>query len=263
MVQSIERRTKQGMEQTLDVLLSHALFSLLLHMNTSKPVKASQLSEFIQTITHQNIPVQILDATDREPDLISSRDVALIKAKQGKRLLPEEKRETTTVFAGDTNFFVYSDGWKQWKKLERLGRELTQSEIMDIYNELLNLFVYQRNGNVKLCWEVSVGGINGGSHALSELIYVETKPVPKELFDIFFFDAVDNGLLYSSNARLACIEMLISSGSIVKTSIVPRGDKNQKISDPKVLSRRLDLEISERIVKDILSTIPLAAYVAW
>ena len=134
---------------------------------------------------------------------------------------------------------------------------------MDIYKELLDLFVYQKNGNLKLCWEVSVGGINGGSHVLSELIYVETKPVPKELFDIFFFDAVDNGLLYSSNARLACIEMLVSSGSIVKTSILPRGDKNPGTNDPKVLSRRLDLEISERIVKDILSTIPLAAYVAW
>lgn len=262
-LQNIERHTKQGMEQTLDVLLSHALFSLLLHMNTSKPVKASQLSEFIEMITHQEVPVQILDATNHEPDMVSSRDVSLVKARQGKVLLPEEQRESTTVFAGDTNFFVYSDGWKQWKKLERLGRSLTQVEIMNIYNELVHLFVDKKNGNIKLCWEVSVSGINGGSHTLSELIYVETKPVPKELFDAFFFEGIENGLLYSSNAHFACIEMLIKSGCIVRTSIVAKGEKNEEKNDPKKLARTLDLETSERIVKDILSSIPLSAYLAW
>lgn len=262
MRKEVEEQTREEIRQTIDALLPHAVSMFHMQMHTSKPGKTAALKEYIHAVSGVDLAIRSVNIDADEPDHPSSRHVSLLKARMGKRLAGEEQRREATVFAGDTNFFVFRNGWQQWRKLERLGRTLSEEEIVRLYQDLHELFVAGKD-HFHLCWDVSMSGVNGREHSLSEWIYVEANPVPRELFDAFFLDALKSGILYTSNARLACIEMLIASGSITKVSVVPYGSEVQGDLLAPALARTMNKDLGAILTHDIRASIPSAAFLGW
>jgi hypothetical protein len=184
-----------------------------------------------------------------ETDLPDAREVATQKS-----VYFQEQLGTGTVTAGaDTVFRIkQGDSWQNLSKLERLGRELTAQETISQYESLYNVLCNPENGVGEMMWDVSLAITNGGTESFSERIYIQYEPIDKELFEGFFWEAVDSGLLYKSNSRMAMIELLAASGAVKNMAFLGEGGELKR------MVREPNQELLQMAITDVVTTMPNA-----
>ncbi|MDH5532929.1 MAG: hypothetical protein OEX81_00690 [Candidatus Pacebacteria bacterium] len=193
--------------------------------------------------------VRALAADYEETDLPNAREVATQKS-----VYFQEQLGAGTVTAGaDTVFRIKKDGkWVNLSKLERLGRELTQQETMAQYESLFNVLCNPENGVGEMMWDVSLAITNGGTDTFNERIYIQYEPIDKELFEGFFWEAVDSGMIYKSNSRMAMVEMLAVSGAVKNMAFLGKGGELKR------MSREPNKELLQLAITDVVTTMPTA-----
>jgi hypothetical protein len=221
--------------------------------NSTSPEKATGLQMVLNDAFGQgNVAVEVmrsLAAGYDETDLPDAREVATQKS-----LYFQEQLGAGTVTAGaDTVFRIKEDGkWVNLSKLERLGRELTPQEIMAQYEALFNVLCDSENGAGEMMWDVSLAITNGGTESFNERIYIQYEPIDKELFEGFFWEAVDSGMIYKSNSRMAMIELLAASGAVKHMAFLGKGGELKR------MVREPNQELLKLAITDVVTTMPTA-----
>lgn len=221
--------------------------------NSTSSEKAAGLQMVLDEAFGQgNVAVEVmraLAAEYEETDLPNAQEVATQKS-----VYFQEKLGEGTVTAGaDTVFRIKRNGkWVNLSKLERLGRELTQQEIVSQYKAMYETICNPENGLGEMTWDVSLAITNGGTESFSEKIYIQYEPIDKELFEAYFWDAVDNGMIYKSNSRMAMVEMLAASGSVKNMAFLGAGGELKR------MVREPNQELLQLAVTDVVTTMPTA-----
>jgi len=218
---------------------------------------SAQKAEGLQLVLNQafgqgNVAVEIMRALAAdydETDLPNATEVATQKSRYF-----QEKLGPGTVTAGaDTVFKFKQDGkWLNLSKLERMGRELTQQETLKEYESMYKRMCKPENGVGELMWDVSLAITNGGTESFSESIYIQYNPIDKELFEGFFWEAIDSGMIYKSNSRMAMVEMLAASGAVKNMAFLGKGGELKR------MSREPNQELLQLAVTDVVTTMPTA-----
>ncbi len=225
----------------------------VVYPNSSSYLKAAELQRILDDIFGQgSVSVQMLRTLAeeyKETDLPDSKLVA-----SQKSLYFKEKLGSEFVTAGaDTVFRIKHGGqWEDWSKLDRLERELSAEEIMNQYDILYSTLCTPEGGVGEMMWDISLAVANGGVDTFNEKIYIKHSPIDKELFEAFFWEALDNGLLYKYNSRMAMIEMLAVSGKVLEMAFM------EKDGNLKRMVREPNQALLQLAVIDIATTMPNA-----
>jgi len=221
--------------------------------NSSSYLKSAELQRILDDVFGQGIvSVQLLRTLAeqyRETDIPNSELVA-----SQKSLYFQEKLGTEFVTAGADTVFRIKRGiqWENWRKLERLGRELTAEETVDQYDQLYQVLCNPDGGEGKMIWDVSLAITNGKVDTFNERIYIKYSPIGKELFEAFFWEAVNNGLIHKYNSRMAMIEMLAVSGKVKEMAFL------EKDGNLKRMVREPNQALLQLAILDISTTMPNA-----
>lgn len=184
-----------------------------------------------------------------ETDLPNAVEVATQKS-----VYFQEQLGKGSVTAGaDTVFKIKSgDTWQNWSKLERLGRELTAEETVSLYESMHKLLCLPEGGHGEMMWDVALAITNGGTETFGETIYIKYDPIDKELFEAFFWHAVDSGFIYKSNSRMAMAELLAASGKVRNMAFLGKnGELKRMVREP-------NQELLNLVVTDVVTTMPNA-----
>lgn len=223
------------------------------YQNSSSTLKTAELQRILDDVFGQGIiSVQVLRTLAeqyKETDVPNSELVA-----SQKSLYFKEKLGHEFVTAGADTVFRIKRGnqWEDWRKLERLGRELTAEETVDQYDHLYQVLCNPEGGEGEMVWDVSLAITNGKVDTFNERIYIKYSPIDKELFEAFFWQAVDKGLIYKYNSRMAMIEMLAVSGKVKQMAFV------EKDGNLKRMVREPNQALLQLAILDISTTMPNA-----
>ncbi len=225
----------------------------LVFQNSPSYLKAAELQRILDDVFGQGIiSVQVLRALAEQYTETDIPDSELVASQ--KSLYFKEKLGPDFVTAGaDTVFRIKrGDRWEDWTKLERLGRDLTAEETVDQYEYLYQLLCNPDGGEDKMIWDVSLAITNGEVDTFNERIYIKYSPIDKELFEAFFWEAVDKRLIYKYNSRMAMIEMLAVSGRVKEMAFM------EKDGNLKRMVRKPNESLLKLAILDISTTMPNA-----
>ncbi|MDQ3008116.1 MAG: hypothetical protein M3Q81_00805 [bacterium] len=229
--------------------------------NTGKSEKFEAIATLADTYGIETVPMLSVVAGEFEYDEPSSTSAPAVARNKAGWLKEQLIHERVTAGA-DTNFFMQKpEGWVHWSKLERAHHEADVSLIVEQYQVLRDLLVFPKtaDGHIRMAWEVALDILNGKHHTFSEWILIKAKPIPLELFNQAFDQAVTSGLLLKSNSRMAMIEMLIESGAVVEVGFVPANVvSNQESVRPYMMTP--DQALLRQAESDIISTTPHAMF---
>jgi hypothetical protein len=242
----------------MELFNKRQLASIIADKRTVYPNSTSaQKAEGLQMVLNEafgqgSVSVEViraLAADYEETDLPDAKEVATQKS-----VYFQEKLGAGTVTAGaDTVFRIKQNGkWQNLSKLERLGRELTQQETVAQYESMYTTLCNPENGVGEMMWDVSLAITNGGTESFSERIYIQYDPIDKELFEAYFWDAVDSGMIYKSNSRMAMVEMLAASGVVRHMAFLGAGGELKR------MVREPNQELLQLAVTDVVTTMPTA-----
>lgn len=223
------------------------------YQNSSSYLKTAELQRILDDVFGQGIvSVQLLRELAeqyKETDIPNSELVA-----SQKSLYFKEKLGSEFVTAGADTVFRIKRGnkWEDWTKLERLGRELTAEETVDQYDQLYQILCNPEGGEGQMVWDVSLAITNGEVDTFNERIFIKYSPIDKELFEAFFWEAVDKKFIYKYNSRMAMIEMLAVSGKVKQMAFVEKdGNLKRMIREP-------NQALLQLAILDITTTMPNA-----
>lgn len=216
-----ERQSFQSRVERIFEALSHVS---QLEMNTGKEEKAKQLLQFIAKMTGQQLEigdhVKLFVDDHPEPKSYSAAKVARHKALQPRRY----KQDSGFVTTGqDVNGFIAKNGVVQPShKFDRLGRELSDQELENVFDDLINVYCFPHDGQVRVLWDLSTHVINGREYNFGDVIEVISAPVDRELLWKYLLEARQNGLLYKSNMHFAALECVVENDKILSVSVLSR-----------------------------------------
>ena len=252
---NLEKNILRLRQEQLVQLLEHIH---TLHINSSKEAKTLAFIQIIFDLTGRRMKigeeVRMYEDGEREPILTHAIDIAAVKA---VRALRGNQGAGIAAYGADVNAHIENGEvgvMKQQHKLERLGEELKDHELIDLYHKMKQQYCHPRGMRVRIIWDIASQFINGKTLSSSDKIEIISNPIDPHIFDQFFFDAVKNGLLLSSNLHFGAIECLVAHGKIKSIAILSRELEDAGYSFEKV--RQTDTGLFVVAMNSILDNTP-------
>ena len=269
-VSTLEKTRISQSKQSIEEALTHSRRISLAVIGTGKRAKISALQAMIRQAGHTGSLAQ-MDTLTEEIQHDSAAVVALKKAMDSRNHAiannPDYEDETVAV-AGDATFAIKNpqNEWKSVHKLDRLGRPLTEEEVMQTRRTIKKLLSQPK---VKVKWNIAAATANGKLATVQEDLVVSSSAIPDELIEEYFFSAVDSGLLYASNGlHMALLELLKESGTIQHIGIIPgqpwRSWKKESRTETPDLKRWMQEykdwgdDFNQLAIRSVLATTPHA-----
>ncbi len=181
-------------------------------------------SKSVMKVANQKARAAYCNHIEQTGQAVDNRILELIRIFQEVHAVDEHIYQEIKEFmpkgmaflGADVNFWtVNPDGsWQQQHKLERLNRELTDSEFLQFAEKLKAYYCHPELKEVRVLWDIGVVALNGGLHEFHDQIEVVAEPIDEYLFWQYMLEAKDTKQLYTYNPHFALIECLMAQGKI-------------------------------------------------
>ena len=280
-------KAEQQLRKERKIALREAFSEVnLLVINTGKHLKAEAAARIAAALVDPRLNLDSgrvlrLSSTKDEPMRVRASEVALFKAQTARegfllQQFPEliflfnqlklafdlnlgdplikELLANIVFFGGDINAFVDDPQTalpKQSHKEERqFPNGIDEKEYERIRNQLYQTYVYPKNGQSRVMWDISSLTLNGKVHEFTDYVEIQAKPVASELLELYLLKAIADGKILSSNTKLATLEMLMESGQITSVSRLPKEllKKGYKLIDFRQSAKAEELSAIEKSI---------------
>lgn len=250
-----ERSVLRQRQEVLTEALSHLGQAA---MNTGKEEKAFALLSLIREVTGQNIAIgaEFQLYYDPRPEVLSpeSSEVARSKALRARSI-----QGINVTIGQDVN--AYQDygqdiGFKQEHKLARLGRPLTEQEENMLWVRLRSQYCNPPGGKVRIFWDLSTHVINGKDYNFGEKVELISDPVDEVVLRQYFDEAIENGLVMSSNLHFGAIECLKHNGKIRTIAVLSREMAEKGFRFPELRQIASD-QLIDAVLYSVITNAPI------
>ena len=153
----------------------------------------------------------------------------------------------------DVNFWqsIKPGVWQQQHKFDRLGREFTDAEFLQLAENMRDFYCHPQEGYSHVLWDIGVVVLNGAAHEFHDQIEIISDPIDEWLFWQYLFDARKSGKLYSYNPHFALIECLIENDKIRSLALISKEERMRglTITQKRFKPTQADLEVVQKSIK--------------
>lgn len=166
-------------------------------------------------------------------DIVSQFETAHVLSALQYETIQQLMPPGVAFFGADVNFWRFdadAHDWKQELKLDRLGREVTDTEFLTMAEHMKAFYCFPKSGEVKVLWDIGVMVLNGAAHEFHDQIEIISEPIDEWLFWKYILKARESGDLYGMNPHLPLIECLIENDRVKFLSAVSFEDVQAGLS---------------------------------